>query len=238
MKDQPPGPIGATDRESEDTGYCASCGYNLRGLAEARCPECGVPFDPDALRYGSVAWCKTAISYLRTAAFVQVVAGCVMLTALNPAVGVLLALILSIWILTTAFRREGPLSGYVEMFRRLLPVENIANTYWRNIAGVARTFVMIGVLVGAPVAVCAGISSWIGFVALVWAVSFIVGIFILRRYLAGVRSNKAYGVPLKIARTLSRSYVLNMVLMALSTLICAVLGSFALISAWSGYRIY
>lgn len=25
-------------------GPCASCGYNLRGLTESRCPECGTPF--------------------------------------------------------------------------------------------------------------------------------------------------------------------------------------------------
>lgn len=26
-------------------GHCTKCSYNLRGLAEARCPECGTPFD-------------------------------------------------------------------------------------------------------------------------------------------------------------------------------------------------
>lgn len=25
---------------------CIPCGYDLRGLTEARCPECGTPFDP------------------------------------------------------------------------------------------------------------------------------------------------------------------------------------------------
>ena len=25
-------------------GLCATCGYNLKGLTEARCPECGEPF--------------------------------------------------------------------------------------------------------------------------------------------------------------------------------------------------
>lgn len=27
-------------------GHCRRCGYNLKGLTEARCPECGQPFDP------------------------------------------------------------------------------------------------------------------------------------------------------------------------------------------------
>ncbi len=27
-------------------GHCIRCGYNLRGLSEPRCPECGCPFEP------------------------------------------------------------------------------------------------------------------------------------------------------------------------------------------------
>src|SRR5216110_73209 len=30
----------------ESVGSCWECGYSLRGLTEARCPECGRPFDP------------------------------------------------------------------------------------------------------------------------------------------------------------------------------------------------
>jgi len=26
-------------------GACVQCGYNLRGLTEPRCPECGTPFE-------------------------------------------------------------------------------------------------------------------------------------------------------------------------------------------------
>jgi hypothetical protein len=30
-----------------ETMYCLSCGYDLRGLPENRCPECGRAFDPN-----------------------------------------------------------------------------------------------------------------------------------------------------------------------------------------------
>lgn len=29
-------------------GHCQKCGYDLTGLPEPRCPECGEPFDPNA----------------------------------------------------------------------------------------------------------------------------------------------------------------------------------------------
>ncbi len=30
--------------------FCPKCDYNLTGLIENRCPECGTPFDPEKLR--------------------------------------------------------------------------------------------------------------------------------------------------------------------------------------------
>lgn len=34
----------------EVAGRCRSCGYNLHGLSEPRCPECGAPFDDTLLK--------------------------------------------------------------------------------------------------------------------------------------------------------------------------------------------
>ncbi len=36
------------EKETEE-GCCGKCGYNLRGLLNPRCPECGEPFDPKLL---------------------------------------------------------------------------------------------------------------------------------------------------------------------------------------------
>src|ERR1700683_1647317 len=40
--------------QSESARYCVGCGYNLRGLESARCPECGMEFDKAG--HSSLAW--------------------------------------------------------------------------------------------------------------------------------------------------------------------------------------
>lgn len=39
-------------------GHCRVCGYDLYGLPEPRCPECGTPFDPEELRGSLADECK------------------------------------------------------------------------------------------------------------------------------------------------------------------------------------
>ena len=46
---QPPPPASEGEPPSvpqDFHGFCPRCHYNLRGLAEPRCPECGRGFDP------------------------------------------------------------------------------------------------------------------------------------------------------------------------------------------------
>src|SRR5262245_8503778 len=40
-----PAPLGI-----EEHLYCTGCGYDIIGLSESRCPECGLEFDVDELR--------------------------------------------------------------------------------------------------------------------------------------------------------------------------------------------
>src|SRR5688500_7093799 len=37
---------------------CAACGYDLRGLEQLRCPECGLVFDPNHLPRADIPWLK------------------------------------------------------------------------------------------------------------------------------------------------------------------------------------
>jgi hypothetical protein len=51
--------------------FCPGCGYDLRGVPDARCPECGLLPDPEALRVSGIPWAHRARvgrlrAYLRT----------------------------------------------------------------------------------------------------------------------------------------------------------------------------
>jgi hypothetical protein len=37
---------------------CTGCGYDLRGLEQLRCPECGLAFDPNELPRANIPWLK------------------------------------------------------------------------------------------------------------------------------------------------------------------------------------
>ena len=51
-------PAHAETPPTAEAHFCEMCGYDLRGLAEARCPECGVAFDPTAQVVAEVPWLR------------------------------------------------------------------------------------------------------------------------------------------------------------------------------------
>jgi hypothetical protein len=60
---QSPTPIPTTDAAEQDVlvtddRTCLRCGYDLRALEERRCPECGLPFDPDGPPPPAVPWVR------------------------------------------------------------------------------------------------------------------------------------------------------------------------------------
>jgi predicted RNA-binding Zn-ribbon protein involved in translation (DUF1610 family) len=42
---------------------CPSCGYNLRGIAGARCPECGLELTRSRLEFREAHWCTPAFFF-------------------------------------------------------------------------------------------------------------------------------------------------------------------------------
>jgi len=48
----------AAEGSSSPPRRCSGCGYDLRGLAELRCPECGLVFDPNELPRADIPWLK------------------------------------------------------------------------------------------------------------------------------------------------------------------------------------
>lgn len=54
------------DASSNDQ-RCDACGYWLRGLTVARCPECGSPFDPHAVPQADIPWLRREELGLSTA---------------------------------------------------------------------------------------------------------------------------------------------------------------------------
>jgi hypothetical protein len=47
---------------SVEVGRCSKCGYNLSGLRDPRCPECGTPFDPSMLTGGGGHGTRSEVS--------------------------------------------------------------------------------------------------------------------------------------------------------------------------------
>lgn len=52
--DLPSRPLPAVPADQD--AFCTHCQYNLRGLTEPRCPECGRPFDPANLHTSLIPW--------------------------------------------------------------------------------------------------------------------------------------------------------------------------------------
>lgn len=63
-------------QESDIPLLCPNCGYNLFGLPENRCPECGDPFDPDEV----IARLPKPISRARALLLLFWPLGCILLT--------------------------------------------------------------------------------------------------------------------------------------------------------------
>lgn len=96
------------------TAICPKCGYNLTGLKEHRCPECGEPFDPIALLREQLE--RPTIRKLSTSSLVGSIFAsvCAVLVAIElggpPGLLVLVTLFL-LWLMYVGRRGEVPVSN-------------------------------------------------------------------------------------------------------------------------------
>jgi hypothetical protein len=67
--------------------YCPKCGYNLFGLAEQRCPECGTAFDPESLRKNLPPYTEVGGLLLRVLAMPGAFCGSMPLAAMAGGLG-------------------------------------------------------------------------------------------------------------------------------------------------------
>jgi hypothetical protein len=63
-----PAELPLSSAEPGPQAYCLGCRYNLRGLTEPRCPECGRAFDPGDPR----TWSTTAIRKRRLSVLIPI----------------------------------------------------------------------------------------------------------------------------------------------------------------------
>jgi hypothetical protein len=104
---------------------CPLCGYNLRGLVEPRCPECGFAFDWDAVihpaqvhaylfeyRRGVIAFARTLLATHSPERF---------WTALNPTLQPRAQRLASYWVLATSLMLVVPASMVLWYFQAVTP---------------------------------------------------------------------------------------------------------------------
>jgi len=80
--DAPTAPVTDPPDALPEEGWCWKCGYDLRGLGEPRCPECGFRFELGAVRELNTIWVGERITGFQFANLVQALAAAIAILAL------------------------------------------------------------------------------------------------------------------------------------------------------------
>ncbi len=125
--------------------YCPRCGYNVRGIPEDRCPECGFGFQRAAIRSLAIANFDCRLTnYQRTVLYAAISLACSVVGA---------ASLLDVHYFALLLRIGGGALGFA-VFHSLTSDGSIFPSIWRILVGVAMILVVVVVGFFFPVAFC------------------------------------------------------------------------------------
>jgi len=209
MSDEPTPPHGPPDRPPGEAGYCWQCGYDLRGLDEPRCPECGFRFELDAVRDLNQGWCLDRLHGLRNATLL-LAAACtgLLISVLAPAAPFCFLWLLAVPVAVSVVRA---IDAYLTGWRGRWPSRRAATPYLGGAFGSAQTVLKLAMV--AAVAALLMWRHWFLFrLALLLAGIFLAGIE-LQSFAQGKRRHKTSGAPDDLLRSIALSHGVTVILL-------------------------
>lgn len=198
-----------TDDAPEAMGFCWQCGYDLRGLGELRCPECGFRFDAEAVKDLNAAWALERIQGFRRATLLQGAACTILFVSiLTPVLAIWLT-----WLLAVAGTVVGIYvlgdagSAYLSAHsrKRDQPVSH------GTIAGLL--LAGLGILI-----VMLSSGKWFVFRLLLLLGGMALSGLEMQHHAEGVRRHKAFGVPESQMQSLRLGRGVSLILLIVSGL--------------------
>lgn len=204
-----PEPAASTEAPPE-IGYCWQCGYDLRGLDDQQCPECGFRFDVEAVRDMNLDWSVRRLHGVRDATLLQTMACCVLGVSVvarvsSPTmIGILAAMAacMAVWVGLRSLQfyfAAGPGREW--------------DAAWRVTAGITRLLFM-----GAFVVFVAMLTAdhWFLYRLLLLFAGIIYGGVEWQRLVEGRRRGKMYAIREGLAQSIEFSARINVVLLVAS----------------------
>ena len=204
-----PEPAASAEAPSE-IGYCWKCGYDLRGLTDQQCPECGFRFDVEAVRDMNLDWSVRRLHGVRDATLLQTLACCV----LGVSVAARVSSPTMIWILAAIAACMAVWIGLrsLQCFFAGGPGREW-DVAWRVTGGITRVLFL-----GAFVVFVAMLTAdhWFLYRLLLLFSGIIYGGVECQRLVEGRRRGKMYGIREGLAQSIEFSARVNVVLLVVS----------------------
>lgn len=210
MATEPPSDADPSTADPADAGYCWKCGYDLRGLDDQQCPECGFRFDVEAVRDMNLQWSVLRLQGIRDATLIQSMACSVLAVSVVTRAW-------SSWLVLFLMTAGAVIAVFVGV--RALQCyffgspSRTWDVAWR-ISGGATKAVLFGLAVLFLVLLTS--KHWFLYRLVLLLAGMLLAGIELQQFTDGRRRNKTYAIPDDLVRSLNLSHGVNVVLLAAS----------------------